>query len=248
MSAPPTFAERIVILHRALDSAGVGHGFGGAVAYCVEEPRATRGIDVNVSVPTEESARVLAALPAGIDIPDTSTEVVARDGQIRLWWDGPSGISIGIFFPQHAFHEEVARETHPVPFIGTEIPVIGATHLAVFKALFNRPRDWPDIAAMLEAGTVDRAAALGWLQGLVGADSAPYQRLAAAVRDAASNGPAGPRGEAAGRWSTGARPAPERRKREPAARGRGPPPPARHRRTEPPAPRTPRDGSGSPGW
>jgi hypothetical protein len=190
MSAPPTFAERILLLHRALDSAGVGHGFGGAVAlaYYVEEPRATRDIDLNVSVPAEESARVMAALPAGIDVPETSTEVVTSDGQIRLWWDGPSGIPIDIFFPQHAFHEEVAREIHSVPFLGTEIPVIAATHLTVFKSLFNRPRDWPDIAAMVAAGTVDGAAALGWVQALVGAESAPYQRLAATVRNAACDG------------------------------------------------------------
>jgi hypothetical protein len=50
MTAAPRLAERIVILHRALEGAGIGHGFGGAVAraYYVQEPRATRDIGVNV--------------------------------------------------------------------------------------------------------------------------------------------------------------------------------------------------------
>lgn len=190
MAAAPTFAERIVILHEALEGAGVGHGFGGAVAlaYYVEEPRATRDVDINVSVPTDESARVLGVMPAGIDVPPGSDEVVDRDGQIRLWWDGRSGIPVDIFFPQHAFHAEVARDTHPVPFLGSEIPIISATHLTVFKSLFNRARDWPDIAAMLAAGTVDVAEALGWVGRLLGADSGPYGRLGLLARGARSGG------------------------------------------------------------
>ena len=193
MSASPSFAERILLVHEALGSAGVPHGLGGAVAlaYYVEEPRATRDIDLNVSVPTDEAGRVLGALPAGIEVPAEATEVVARDGQIRLWWDGRSGIPVDIFFPQHPFHDVVARDTHLVPFLGTEIPIISATHLTVFKCLFNRARDWPDIAAMLAAGTVDVAEAAVWVDRLLGADSAPSQRLAALTRSIASGGRAG---------------------------------------------------------
>ncbi|HEX5268589.1 MAG TPA: hypothetical protein VFW24_17625 [Acidimicrobiales bacterium] len=197
MSNSPTFAERILILHEALDSARIGHGFGGAVAlaYYVEEPRATRDVDVNVCVPTDESARVLAAMPTGVAVPDAAGEVVGRDGQIRLWWDGESGIPVDIFFPQHAFHGEVEQDIHPVPFLGTEIPVISATHLTVFKALFNRPRDWPDISAMLQAGSVDTEAALGWVERLLGPESAPYERLTVLARSSTASGTAGAHGE-----------------------------------------------------
>ena len=184
MSGSPTFAERIVLVHEGLKRGGIPHGFGGAVAlaYYVEEPRATRDIDVNVSVPTREAARVLAALPAGIEVPPDAGDVVARDGQIRLWWDGPSGIPVALFFPQHDLHEDVARDTHLVPFLDTEIPIISATHLAVFKALFNRARDWPDIAAMLEAWSVDVAEALRWLERLLGTDSPQYLHLSELAR------------------------------------------------------------------
>ena len=190
MTASPTFAERILILHEALDRAGVGHGFGGAVAlaYYVEEPRATRDIDINIAVPTENSGLVLGAMPAGVEVPRASGRVVERDGQIRLWWDGRSGIPVDLFFPQHPFHDQVARDTRKVPFLGTEIPIISATHLTVFKCLFNRARDWPDISAMLGAGTVDVAAALDWLGRLLGPGSGPFEHLALVAREAASVG------------------------------------------------------------
>ena len=188
MSPRLSFAERILVLHRALEEGGIGHGYGGAVAlaYHVAEPRATRDIDLNISVPVERAPAVFEVLPPGIEVPGRAGAAVAADGQVRLWWDGPAGIPVDLFFPQHDFHRAVARDTRPVPFLDAEIPVISATHLTVFKALFNRARDWPDIAAMLQAGTVDAGAALGWVRALLGPDSGPFLRLADAVALAAS--------------------------------------------------------------
>jgi hypothetical protein len=188
VSRRPSFAQRIEILDRALTKAGISHGFGGAVAlaYYVEEPRATRDIDVNVSTGTDLAGEVLAALPSGIAIPASAAQAIAADGQIRLWWDGDGGIPIDLFFPQHQFHQEVERDTVMVPFLQGTIPVISATHLTVFKALFNRSRDWPDIEAMLAAGSVDAPRALDWVRSLVGTDSPSYERLAALVGRAAA--------------------------------------------------------------
>ena len=179
----PTFAERILLLHRSLDQAQIRHGFGGAVAlaYYVLEPRTTRDIDINVSVPTDSAQVVFDALPRGIAVDADADAVIARDGQIRLWWDGRDGIPIDLFFPQHEFHVQVERAVRFVPFLDREIPIISATHLTVFKVLFNRARDWPDIEAMLEAGSVDTADALSWVRRLLGDGdeaSARLERLA----------------------------------------------------------------------
>ena len=178
-----SFADRIVVIHRSLEQAGIKHGFGGAIAlaYFVGEPRATRDIDLNINVATAEARMVLDALPVGVDIPDDAAELIGRDGQIRLWWDGGSGVPVDLFFPQHEFHREVAREIHTVPFLETAIPIISSTHLVVFKCLYNRARDWPDIDAMLQAGTVDSASALHWIARLLGDDSAAYRRLVATL-------------------------------------------------------------------
>jgi hypothetical protein len=190
VSSSPTFADRILLIHRALLGANVEHGFGGAVAlaYYVQEPRATRVIDLNVAIDVKQSPTVLAALPEGVEVGRDAPAVIARDGQIRLWWDGPAGIPVDLFFPQHPFHDEVARDIRMVPFLDAAIPIISATHLAVLKSLFNRPRDWPDIAAMLGAGTVDAPVALDWVGRLVGEASAPYVKLAALYEQAATEG------------------------------------------------------------
>jgi hypothetical protein len=177
-----TFADRIVVLHDALDAARIPHGFGGAVAlaYHVGDPRATRDIDLNISLPTARAAIVMKAMPNGIVVGPGASSTIRREGQIRLWWDDT--IPVDLFFPQHRFHAEVAKDTIGVPFLATEIPIISATHLCVFKALFNRPRDWPDIEAMLRAGTIDVEAASWWVAELLGADSDPYSRLSALIK------------------------------------------------------------------
>jgi len=54
---------------------------------------------------------------------------------------------------------------------------LSATDLTVFKAFFDRTRDWADIEAMLEAGTVDVHTALGWLVDIVGGDDHRVSRL-----------------------------------------------------------------------
>jgi hypothetical protein len=56
----------------------------------------------------------------------------------------------------------------------------------VFKALFNRTKDWADIEAMLRAGTVDVGDALRWIEVIVGDDHPSYTRLAGAADQVAS--------------------------------------------------------------
>jgi hypothetical protein len=57
------------------------------------------------------------------------------------------------------------------------IPVLGCTALAVFKAMFDRTRDWADIEAMIEVSAIDVDEAVRWTQKMDGADSARAQRL-----------------------------------------------------------------------
>ena len=59
--------------------------------------------------------------------------------------------------------------------------MIDCVAVVVFKALFNRTRDWADIEAVGEAGTIDREAALGWVERLVGSDDPIATRLAAVL-------------------------------------------------------------------
>jgi hypothetical protein len=170
-------AERLVAVHDSLTAAKVPHAFGGAIAlaYCTEEPRGTRDIDVNLFVGAATAPGVLAELPEGVTIRPVEVDAAERDGQVRVWWDDTP---LDLFFAVHEFHRDVAANVRLVPFVGREIPVIDCVAVVVFKALFNRTRDWADIEAVGEAGTIDREAALGWVERLVGSDDPIATRLA----------------------------------------------------------------------
>ena len=119
-----TLAERVVALHRALARRRIPHAFGGAVAlaYCTLDPRGTSDIDLNLFVPAEDAATGLAALPDEVAQPPGTEEVIARDGQVRLWWDDTP---LDLFFNYAPVHEDAARHRRTVPFADTRIPVLG---------------------------------------------------------------------------------------------------------------------------
>jgi len=189
------FVDRVLVMHRALDDAGIGHAFGGAIAlaYAVHEPRATIDIDLNISADPMAPRVVLKAMPPGVTWGAADVRAIRADGQVRLRWDN---VPVDLFFPQHAFHAVVADRSVMVPLEDAMIPVISATDLMVFKALFNRTKDWADIEAILEAGTAHADEALDWLEQIVGVDAPSYERLAALAR----NGPATDR-RGPSRWS-----------------------------------------------
>lgn len=174
-------AEQLVAVHDAFAAADVPHAFGGAIAlaYCTEEPRGTRDIDINVFVEAATAGDVLSKLPEGVTVRPTDVRTAQREGQVRVWWEETP---LDLFFEVHEFHHEVAAGVRSVPFVGREIPVIDCVALVVFKALFNRTRDWADIEAVLEADTLDRDLALRWVQRLAGADDPITGRLAGVVK------------------------------------------------------------------
>ena len=175
-----TLPERLVELHRALSRRRIPHAFGGAIAlaYWTPTPRGTIDIDVNIFVPAESSERALRALPEGIARPADVADVIARDGQIRLWWDETP---VDLFFDYDPVHAEAARNRRTVPFAGTKIPILGPVELAVFKAMFDRTRDWADIEAMVEAETLDVAAVRETLATMLGEEDPRFARLDEAV-------------------------------------------------------------------
>lgn len=174
-------AERLLAVDAALDRAGVPHAFGGAIAlaYCTLEPRGTRDIDVNVFVGLDRVDGVLSAMPDGVARRPADAARARRDGQVRLMWgDTP----IDVFFATHEFHRYAERGVVRVPFDGATIAVLGCDALAVFKAMFNRTRDWADIEAILDAGAIDGAQVLEVLTSLLGRADVAVVRLRALVQ------------------------------------------------------------------
>jgi hypothetical protein len=175
-----TLPERLVALHRALASRRVPHAFGGAIAlaYWTLDPRGTSDIDLNIFVPATDPTRALRALPEGLVLPEGIEEVIAREGQARVWWDETP---VDLFFDNVPVHADAARNRRTVPFAGTRIPVLGPIELAVFKVMCDRTRDWADLEAMAAAGNLDLEAVRATLRTLLGAGDERFSRLDEAV-------------------------------------------------------------------
>jgi len=171
-------AERVLAIHDALDAGRIPHAFGGALAYayCADEPRGTRDIDINVFLAPGHVDRVMQAMPPPVTITQDNVRQVRSDGQTRLDWDGTP---VDLFFDVHDFHREAAGGVRTVAFEARTIPVLGCGALVVFKAMFNRTRDWADIEAMLEARTFDPIEARVTLERLLGPTDEAVVRLAA---------------------------------------------------------------------
>lgn len=169
--------DQLLAVHDGLDAAGIPHAIGGAIAlgYCVLEPRGTRDVDVNVFVEPQSARDVFAAMPEGVELSGEALERVERDGQVRLNW----GITpIDLFLSVLPFHDRIESHVREVPFEGRTIPVVDCTGLAVFKAMFDRTKDWADIEAMLEVRALDIDEVLRWLSEMAGPKSRQYERLA----------------------------------------------------------------------
>jgi hypothetical protein len=168
--------ERLTAVHDALDEAKLPHAFGGAIAlgYCTQEPRGTRDLDINIFVTRARADDVFAALPDGIAITLANVEQVQRDGQTRLMWDE---VPVDIFLNVLPFHDEVAKGVRSVVLAGRTVPVLDCSALTIFKAMFDRGKDWVDIEAMVQHESIDVERTAGRIAALDGPDSLRAQRL-----------------------------------------------------------------------
>jgi hypothetical protein len=181
-------APKIVSLHEMLDSAGVPHQFGGAIALAwYRNPRATTDIDVNLTLPPHAAEPVLGLMGRlGVGVTPEDRAAIARDGQARLDWDGSY---LDVFFATMELHFEMAERARSVHFGPVDIPILAPEHLIACKAIFDRPKDWLDITEIIRWGTeIDRQGTLYWVGEILGQESEAYVRL----HELLSAGAAGP--------------------------------------------------------
>jgi hypothetical protein len=184
----PDLVSKIVSLHEMLESAGVAHQFGGAIALAwYRNPRATTDIDINLTVPPQGAEPILQLLALlGVRVTTEDRLVIAADGQARLDWEGSA---LDVFFATLDLHLDMAELARVVRFGPVDIPILAPEHLVVCKAIFDRPKDWLDIDEMLRWGTeVDPVRTLYWVGDILGPQSEPYARLT----DLLSTGAASP--------------------------------------------------------
>ncbi|MBI2170328.1 MAG: hypothetical protein HYU28_12645 [Actinobacteria bacterium] len=168
--------DAMVALHDALVAADIPHAFGGtlALAWCTPMARGTIDIDVNVLAPPKQATNVLAALPPAITWSDHDAARIRHDGQVRLRWDATA---LDLFFSTSPFHDDIATRVRWEPFRGQELPFIDCADLAVFKAYYDRARDWVDLEDMHAAGTLDLDAVIAVLVRYLRPDDERIDRL-----------------------------------------------------------------------
>jgi len=176
------FDEKIVAIGGALTDADIPHAFGGANALAYyATPRATADIDLNVFVPLSRASHglaVLGGLGAATGSPKL-VEFIERDGQARVFWEKTP---IDLFFSYDSLHDSSMKRRRLVDFGGDTIHVLSAEDLMVYKAVFNREKDWRDIAEMIYAadGNLDFGYVRSWLTRIVSEDDpqlARFERL-----------------------------------------------------------------------
>lgn len=170
--------DKLFVIHDALEAKSLPHAFGGAIAlaYCVEEPRGTRDLDVNIFCDAGDAREVLGALPDEIKVTPADIEQVERDGQTRLFWDG---VPIDVFLNNIPLHEAVSAAVVWVRLEGREAPVLDCASLVVFKSFFDRTKDWADIEAVAVATPEDIEVAMRTVAELVGEEDEAFLRLKA---------------------------------------------------------------------
>lgn len=176
MTAELTLDRKTVLIHEALEDAGIPHAVGGAIALgFYGEPRTTVDVDINLFVSADRFGDVAGLLAeVGVDV-SADRKLVDRDEQVRLMWGRNA---VDLFFAYDPFHEAMASRTRTVPFGEGEIPILAPEHLIVCKAAFDRPKDWIDIEQMLIAtGNIDRDELFIWLERVLGSESEQTQRI-----------------------------------------------------------------------
>jgi predicted nucleotidyltransferase len=166
----PETSAKLVALTTALEKAGVPYAVGGAVVliYC-SEPRGTVDLDINIFLDSDTPDAALQAIGrAGVEFDYAKASAqVRRDAQVRLPY---LGTPVDLFFVNTEFHAESGRRARRVEFEGVEISLLSCEDLVVYKAMFNRRKDWTDIESLLfmQASRFDAAYARGWLVAMVG--------------------------------------------------------------------------------
>ena len=175
---PESLTGKIVALHEALAAAGLPHAFGGALAlaWCTGGGRATIDIDINIFVSTNSAHTLGPALPPDVAWDNDAQKALARDGQARLDWHGTP---VDIFLDTTEIHTQAARCIKWEQLAGHRLPFLSCFHVALFKAFFNRTKDWADLEAMRDAGTLDAKRVRAALIRYLGEDDERVRALAA---------------------------------------------------------------------
>jgi len=150
--SPPEAAEIIGV---QFDAVGIPYAIGGAIAYGFWGiPRTTLDVDMNLFVEPSE-------LPGAFDVLEKigfhfdrqiSMKKAINDGMFQAIWGKPprSFLKLDVFTPSIEFSMEAKRTRVKKPIGDSEVWVLSAEAICIFKLLFFRTKDCADIEAILQ--------------------------------------------------------------------------------------------------
>lgn len=139
-------------VHDHLETLGVAHAFGGALALAYyAEPRGTIDVDVNVFVAFDSATEIVGTFePLGFT-PERPPEEWAAIAGVRLRRAAELPPLLDLFFSLDERYDEIARRVQSFPFGsgGAELPFLSAEDVALFKLSFGRDKDWVDLRRLI---------------------------------------------------------------------------------------------------
>jgi hypothetical protein len=173
-----TIAEHIA---SCLEEDGLAYAIGGALALTIWTlPRETVDVDLSIFARNDELPRVFDSLErAGVML----DRIAAAKTQARIaMFTGRAGrTQIDVFCGEHPHFDDVRKRRRQVasPETGTLLWFISPDDLAIFKLLFARAKDVPDLEHLFAGAHLDLAYIRGWLEKI----AAPGDRRFALLDD-----------------------------------------------------------------
>jgi hypothetical protein len=169
VTAPDAFARALQIAE-CFERANVPYAIGGALALGIwGVPRGTVDVDVNVFV-EDDRVRAVASLlrSIGVSVNDdgAAAQSVARGMFVGTW----DGMRIDVFTPSIAFSHEALRTRVRKRALDIDAWYLSAESVAVFKLLFFRSKDIPDLERLVAVADVDAGYVRRWIVDMMGED------------------------------------------------------------------------------
>lgn len=155
MATPPAadpLHDALAALAQWLDAAGVSYALIGGLAVSLQaEPRFTEDVDAVIWVDDQRWPDLLRVAAAYGIAPRRHDALEFAQRSRVLLLEHASGVRLDVSCGALPFERDLVEQAETVAIGATTVRVARPDRLIVMKAVANRPKDWADIEALLEA-------------------------------------------------------------------------------------------------
>jgi hypothetical protein len=172
-------------LGEALEARGVEYALSGALAFAYwGVPRATKDIDVALYCTRSAADAVADAVESvGATVDRASLRGRFGDGGMECAWRGL--VRIDLFTPSIEFEGEALRTRVRTTLGGRPVWIVSAEALCVFKLLFFRSKDIPDLERIvaIQGDRLEAAYVRSWITQMMGEEDERVRKWDEIVRE-----------------------------------------------------------------